>query len=793
MWTVRVEPIYSRRKMKSSLLFLRAAVCRPAALCFAFLMCPYAVSAQGVGSIAGTVRTAGTNEPLPGVQVFVEGTQRGAVTAVDGSFVISSVPAGSRMVEARFVGFETSRHDVRVTANSTTNVSISLTQTLVSMEDVVVTTTGVRQARSEIAATVQSVDRSTIDRLKPSHPSEIMSRIPGVWLNTTSGEGHMTAIRQPLTTDPVYLYLENGVPTRSTGFFNHNALYEVNVPMAEGIEVIKGPGTALYGSDAVGGVINVTTLSPPSRPMATLTAEGGSFGFRRVLLGAGTAIGAHRVRLDFNGTGSDGWRNATEYERHTGTLSWYARLPGASRLKTVASVSVIDQEPAGSSSLSEEDFRQEPTINYAQISFRQVTAVRVSSAYERYFSESSVELTPYFRLNEMDILPNWSLTFDPAIWRTRNTSFGFMARYRHDLGWTRLVAGADLEFSPGQHHEDKIEPAREGAIFNDYEELEPIYDYDVDFRQASPYVHAEFTPVPRLHVSTGLRLDVIDYAYENHLSVVTEGPHRRAASTSRSFAHASPKLGMSYRLGTSSNVFASYRHAFRVPSEGQLFRQGSTNNTLDLKPVRAENLESGLRLRVTPDVDLEVSVYRLWKTDDIITFTDAVGIRITTNAGETSHTGIETALRLRPFQGLEVRGSFSYAVHRFESWRLSSTADLSGNEMDVAPRVLAFASATYVPPFMQNSNIALEWNRIGSYWMDPENTVKYDGNNIVNLVANIGFPFDLTVFGRLANLTNELYAEQATYNALRGEEFAPALPRTLHLGVRYRIGGGDER
>lgn len=49
-----------------------------------------------------------------------------------------------------------------------------------------------------------------------------------------SGEGHSMAIRQPITTKPMYLYLEDGIPTRATGFFNHNALYEVNIPQSGG-------------------------------------------------------------------------------------------------------------------------------------------------------------------------------------------------------------------------------------------------------------------------------------------------------------------------------------------------------------------------------------------------------------------------------------------------------------------------------------------------------------------------------------------------------------------------------
>ena len=121
------------------------------------------------------------------------------------------------------------------------------------VEEITVTATREGESLAETAASVGIIDGDEIRGLHAAHPSEIMGVVPGVHVNVTGGEGHMTAIRQPITTAPVYLYLENGVPTRSTGFFNHNALYEINLPQAGTIEVSKGPGSALQGSDAIGG------------------------------------------------------------------------------------------------------------------------------------------------------------------------------------------------------------------------------------------------------------------------------------------------------------------------------------------------------------------------------------------------------------------------------------------------------------------------------------------------------------------------------------------------------------
>src|SRR3989304_5525918 len=89
-----------------------------------------------------------------------------------------------------------------------------------------VTVTGTREEghAKDVPSTINAVKEKEIRNVKPVHPAEIMNRVPGAWISSTGGEGHVTSIRQPLTTSPVYLFLEDGGPIRATGFFNHNAL-----------------------------------------------------------------------------------------------------------------------------------------------------------------------------------------------------------------------------------------------------------------------------------------------------------------------------------------------------------------------------------------------------------------------------------------------------------------------------------------------------------------------------------------------------------------------------------------
>ena len=105
---------------------------------------------------------------------------------------------------------------------------------------IVVTATREEKLVNEVPHAISVARSPDINRVSPAHPSELMNRFPGVHVNDLGGEGHMTAIRQPITTSGVYLFLEDGIPIRPTGLFNHNALYEINLPQSDRVEINKG-------------------------------------------------------------------------------------------------------------------------------------------------------------------------------------------------------------------------------------------------------------------------------------------------------------------------------------------------------------------------------------------------------------------------------------------------------------------------------------------------------------------------------------------------------------------------
>ena len=112
-----------------------------------------------------------------------------------------------------------------------------------------------------------------------------------------SGQESLTALRSPVLTGAggcgAVLVLEDGIPIRPVGSCNVNELFEVNIEQAAAVEILRGPGSVLYGSSAVHGIINVIPPLPDEIPVFGAVVEGGSDQYRRL---ADHRIQRHRCR-----------------------------------------------------------------------------------------------------------------------------------------------------------------------------------------------------------------------------------------------------------------------------------------------------------------------------------------------------------------------------------------------------------------------------------------------------------------------------------------------------------------
>ncbi len=760
-----------------------------------------AQSAPATGTVVGRVVSATDGTPLDGVIIDVPGTRLGAMSDANGAWRIEQVPVGRVLLRARRIDLDTLMHALDVRAGGADTVLFRLTNAAAIVAPVVVSATREAQRRVENSVTIDVLGGAELRLARASHPAQVMKRIPGVYVSQLSGEGHSMAIRQPITTKPMYLYLEDGIPTRATGFFNHNAMYEVNLPQAGGVEVLKGPGTALYGSDAIGGVVNALTREAPPVPSGDVSVEGGRYGFQRVLLTGGTTSGRHGVRADLNLTRMTGWRDDAPYDRQSGTLRWDARLRDGLSVRTVVTASTIDQRDVLAQ--SEVQFLARDPINRSPLAFRKVEALRWSSAIEQRGARGSWSVTPFARRNVLELLPSWQLTFNPQVWDTRNTSYGVLARARRDFTplAARVIAGADVDVSPGSFTADQavLQTAGTGAdrIFQSYTLGARQYDYDVTFRQASPYLHAEFSPVTRVRADVGLRYDVVAYDYTTNIAARDTGRFRIPAGQVRDYRRASPKVGLTADVTPWLNVYGAYRTGFRAPAHSQLFQQNDATSTVDLQPVTVASAEFGVRGDARGRVAWSLAAYDMRLENDIITFVTETNTRIATNAGATRHRGLEGSLGVRVLPRVRLDLSGAVADHRYTTWTPQAARPASGStpavdeisysgqRIEQAPRVLGNALLTVTPRVLRGGRVAAEWSHTGRYPMDPAGTVDYRGHDLLTLHANAYIRGGMELFGRVVNLADRTYAELAAYDRFQGQQVTPGTPRSVFLGMRY--------
>jgi outer membrane receptor protein involved in Fe transport len=746
--------------------------------------------AQQGARVVGVVRDAQTTAPVPDAAITLLGTARRAQSDAHGRFVLGGLAPGELTLLVQRLGYAPKSLLLTALADEDTRIEIQLAPAAQLVAPVVVSGTREAQRVRETSATIDALEGTAIREALPAHPAAIAKRLPGVHVSQLSGEGHSTAIRQPITTKPLYLFLEDGVPTRSTGFFNHNALYEVNLPQAGGMEVLKGPGTALHGSDAIGGVINVLTRPAPPTAALDLTTEVGDFGYRRMLASAGFTRGVHGVRGDLNITRADGFKRDAPYDRTSATLRHDAALGSGVTLRTVLTATTVEQRDV--IALAARDFDTRPRLNLSPIAFRDVEALRWSTAIERESGNSLWSATPFVRRNVLGLLPNWQLTFDPEVWDTRNASYGVLAKYRRDFAAarTRIIAGVDLDYSPGSVQSDGISAVKTGpdSAWTTYSITAAHYDYNVTYRQASPYVHTEFSPLARARVDLGLRYDRSGYDYDNQLTPLATGRWRRPADTTLTFSRWSPKVGLTIDFARAASLYASYREGFRAPAQGQLFQQGSNLNTVGLKPVIARSGEVGLRGSLGDRVLYQLTVYDMRIADDILSVLDANGIRTTSNAGETRHRGIESSVTTAVTSVLQLQAAWSSSKQTYVDWVIpvqGRNVSYAGRTIELAPHTLGNVLLTWSPRLLHGGRLAAEWSHTGRYYMDADNTHAYDGFDTWTLHANYRLRRAAELFARVTNLLDKRYAELVTYSAFTREQFTPGNPRSVFAGLRW--------
>lgn len=225
-------------------------------LIISILMLSLGIAAQSNGTVKGTVKSQVNDGPLANVSVQLVQIRRTVETDENGAYEFTDVPPGRYTIVTHIEGFSDQARSIVVASGGaiTQNFSMSIRSL---QEEVTVTATGTEESVYEAFQTVNSVGGSRIAEQANTAIGEVLERESGVG-KRSFGPGTGRPIIRGFDGDRV-LVLQDGVRTGSVGSQSGDHGEPIDTLALERVEVIKGPATLLYGSNAIGGVVNAVT------------------------------------------------------------------------------------------------------------------------------------------------------------------------------------------------------------------------------------------------------------------------------------------------------------------------------------------------------------------------------------------------------------------------------------------------------------------------------------------------------------------------------------------------------
>ena len=647
------------------------------------------------------------------------------------------------------------------------------------LDPVVITGTRIAQPASELAGNTAVLEADEITLTSHDNPAELLNRLPGVYVHSNDGQEHLTAIRSPVLTGGAgqgsFLYLEDGIPLRAAGWGNVNGLFDAHFETADRIEVVRGPGSALYGSNAVHGLINVITPDPSFTAERTLSFETGGHRDKGSADVTGPLSDKTAYRASVSVLEDSSFREHANVGQQKATLS-VLHDDGPDRIKFLVSGQNLNQETAGFirgfEAYRDGDLaRSNPNPE----AFRDAWALRASARWDRDLNDGmTLSITPFARVNDMEFLRHF--VPDQSLEETGHWSAGAQSALYIDLeGGHTLVAGLDLEYTDGYLKETQARPT-----FGSFPQG-IHYDFEATQIVVAPYVHAEWQVTPTTRVTTGVRFDWTRYDYDNKTTSNTVGRFQRPADRTDDFFNVTPKLGVVQALSDDVEIYANLARAARAPQVTDLYRLQVNQAVGDVESETLDSIEIGTRATIGP---VTASLAAFYAEKDNFFFRDADGFNVTD--GETSHRGIELDAFAELPLGFDLGVSGAYAVHQYEFDRpITSPAQQteairSGTDIDTAPRWTGNARLGW--SLDDRARAELEYVYVDEYFVDAANINEYDGHQVLNLRARYQVTDNLEITGRIMNLGNVEFAERADF-AFGSFRYFPGELRTAYIGT----------
>ena len=599
-------------------------------------------------------------------------------------------------------------------------------------ETVIVTAVRTPTPIDRVASAVTVIDKAKIDASQQFTVSDLIIRTPGVTASRTGGFGTTTGVRIRGAESDQTVVVIDGVklndPSSPGGGYDFGDLF---VGDATQIEVLRGPQSTLWGSQAIGGVVNIVTALPTQGIEGSAGAEGGSRGTtsgRAAVGGASDAIrwqlagnafrtdGISAIAPAFGGNERDGYRHYGGSGRVDANVTPDISLD----LRGYWSHGKVDLDSSFGPPDTPEYQKSTNWIGYA--------GVNVALFDGRLKNRLAVTRDQIDRDNfDPSQVPD-DKTFDS---RGRNDHVEYQGSLAVAKGWDAIF-GAEHEHS------------RFRAISPQFQTLADHGNVSID----SLYGQLNGTVVDHLTLTGGIRYD--DHQVYGGKPLFSTG-------------------GVWASGGTV--VRASYGEGFKAPT---LYQLHSDYGNLALQPERAHGWDAGVEQRLGEHVTLSATYFDR-ATRNLIVFAFAPPradrpFGYYDNVNRTRAHGVE-ASGAAHFGGLTLDANYTWT----DAENRSPGAN-DGNDLPRRPHQSTNGDANYLWSFGLTTTVAV--TRSGHSYEDAGNTIRLGGYTLVDLRAEMPIGHGLSLFGRIENLFNEKY--ETAY------EFG-TLGRSFYGGIRAKF------
>ena len=576
-----------------------------------------AVSLQAQIRISGSVLDE-SGAAVPGVGVTVEGMKNaGAVTALDGSYSFELPQSGQKQLTllATAIGYETQRRRIREPEGSyVENFTLAESQEL--LETVVVTATRTPKLLKDVPIITRVISAEEIERADVVHIGELLeTELPGLEFSYSMNQ-QVSLNMQGFGGNSV-LFLVDG--ERLAGETLDNIDYNrLNLDNVARVEIVKGAASSLYGSNAVGGVVNIITKEPSEPWSVNVNTRYSTLGEKVGSLSAGFRAGKLSGLTNAQYVQSDSipLKNDGDYSKIYGSWNYNIKQQLVyrpfDRLKFTGKAGYYFRQRDASEDVKD-NYRDFSGSLKAEYDFGESDNLTLSYTFDQY------DKSDFLVANRRDVR------------EYSNVQHNVRALWSHSFGEKdNIVFGGDFmrDYLLSYQFEDGDKMQYTGDLFG----------------------QLDWNPTERLNFVSGLRFDYF---------------------SDRGLFHASPKLGAMYKIGNCS-VRASYAGGFRAPTLKEMYMSFNMANIFmiygnpDLEPEESHNFSLSAEY-MTRRYNLTVTGYYNLVDNRITTaWSEALKGQLYTNMAPLQVAGVDLNFSAAYDFGLKYRISYTYTHERIE-------------------------------------------------------------------------------------------------------------------------------